>query len=119
MYRAKPGYTHVHSPGPGRVLLCCIPLSPWCACCAQAQLVQAGHPILLVFLLRPNIFIYSHHDAVASLLEAVGVSGVAACLIWSYADSQPRWIIMWPVVTMVERSTHLPAALKRDASWMR
>lgn len=61
----------------------------------------------------------SYWDVTASLLELLGFTIVAGCLVWAALGGRPAVELVWLGVAVAERATHLPAALRGDAGWMR
>eukprot|EP01124_Arcella_intermedia_P022590 TRINITY_DN3392_c0_g1_i2.p1 TRINITY_DN3392_c0_g1~~TRINITY_DN3392_c0_g1_i2.p1 ORF type:complete len:269 (-),score=45.63 TRINITY_DN3392_c0_g1_i2:41-847(-) len=65
-----------------------------------------------------RVFAYDYADTVASVLEVLGVTCLVGCVVMEAMDYS--WFsLIWLVVSTVERMTHLPAAFRRDANWMR
>jgi hypothetical protein len=62
---------------------------------------------------------YKYMDAAASALEACGITCVVGCLAWSVSVRDNWPVLVWLAVAAAERCTHLPAAIKGDAAWMR
>jgi len=65
-----------------------------------------------------RLFAYEYRDVAASILEIVGVLLLTVCLVieamdWSTATG------VWLTVSVFERWTHIPAAVRGDAGWMR
>ena len=65
-----------------------------------------------------RVFSYHHYDRVASALESMGVGFLIACLVIESLDPNAVRVV-WLSPALLERLTHLPAAFRGDASWMR
>jgi len=65
-----------------------------------------------------RLFAYEFLDTPASILEVIGVLFLTSCLTFeSLHWSNFRGI--WLAVSVLERWTHIPSAVRRDAGWMR
>ena len=64
---------------------------------------------------------YDGRDKAASILEVFGVAAVGLCAVITLAGGAYYGtpVKVWVAVAFLERLTHVPAALRSDASWMR
>jgi hypothetical protein len=65
-----------------------------------------------------RLFAYEHWDIAASIAEVVGLLTLTGCLIVSCMRDSV-FVSVWLAVALTERYSHLPAALRCDARWMR
>jgi hypothetical protein len=66
-----------------------------------------------------RVWAYDYKDKTASILEVCGISCLALCCIMAGLNSEPVYTTVWLILSTIERLTHLSAALKYDAAWMR
>lgn len=65
-----------------------------------------------------RLFAYEHWDIAASIAEGIGLLNLTGCFIIS-CMREDAYVTVWLGVALAERYTHLPAALRCDAHWMR
>lgn len=97
----------------------------WFLMAAAAILVGLYKPAWIIFAIFgfscshiARVFAYDRMDRVASFLEILGVMFLVICVIFEVLDMN-KFRIIWLSISTFERMTHLPAAFKGDAGWMR
>eukprot|EP00027_Filamoeba_sp_ATCC50430_P004144 CAMPEP_0168542124 /NCGR_PEP_ID=MMETSP0413-20121227/1179_1 /TAXON_ID=136452 /ORGANISM="Filamoeba nolandi, Strain NC-AS-23-1" /LENGTH=128 /DNA_ID=CAMNT_0008571977 /DNA_START=388 /DNA_END=774 /DNA_ORIENTATION=- len=66
-----------------------------------------------------RVFAYDHMDTIASMFELVGIAFLCVCLAAEIVEGADPPATVWFAVSIFERFTHVPAALRRDAGWMK
>ena len=62
---------------------------------------------------------YDYYDRLASWLEIMGLLSLTMCFTMVIINKEAVGIAIWFGVAIAERYTHLPAAFKYNANWMR
>jgi hypothetical protein len=62
---------------------------------------------------------FEGRDKLASVLEVIGYADIVGCFLISVLMGESFIADLWLLVCIIERYSHIPAAFRGDASWMR
>jgi hypothetical protein len=62
---------------------------------------------------------FEGRDKLASVLEVIGWLILVGCEVFSILMGESMFVNVWLLVSIIERYSHIPAAFRGDASWMR